>query len=221
MSLMRLLTTGKSWVNDGDGASRYRLRRNLLPKFGSGQNPFSARSRTKAAAAAKAESEAGCEPSESPAPIGPGVPDPVREIPERRVEVARGEGAPAVVRKPLTKESRLRSLWEQAPRWLGGCLRKANVFSWWSQRTRKVKPAIPRFNKTPIQGELSLEQVKVVRNDLSDADLEVVPARSSAVRHQSQPVERVEAVLSGPPDADRAASAPSGACDELLGAGKT
>jgi hypothetical protein len=32
----------------------------------------------------------------------------------------------------------------------------------------------------PVQGELSLERVKVVRNDLSDADLEVVRVRASA-----------------------------------------
>jgi len=40
------------------------------------------------------------------------------------------------------------------------------------------KPAISRFSKPPVQGELSLDRVKVVRNDLSDADLEVIPARS-------------------------------------------
>jgi len=42
---------------------------------------------------------------------------------------------------------------------------------------KAAKPAIPRFPKLPVQGELSLDRVKVVRNDLSDADLEVVPAR--------------------------------------------
>jgi hypothetical protein len=36
-----------------------------------------------------------------------------------------------------------------------------------------------------VQGELSLEKIKVVRNDLSDADLEVIPAKpptASAMR---------------------------------------
>ena len=33
---------------------------------------------------------------------------------------------------------------------------------------------IPRFGKPAVQGELSLDRVKVVRNDLSHADLEVV-----------------------------------------------
>jgi hypothetical protein len=36
---------------------------------------------------------------------------------------------------------------------------------------------MPGFTGAPIQSELSLDEVKVVRNDLSDADLEVVPAK--------------------------------------------
>jgi len=43
---------------------------------------------------------------------------------------------------------------------------------------RKAKsPPVPRFPKAPVQCELSLDRVRVVRNDLSDADLEVVPAQ--------------------------------------------
>ena len=33
-----------------------------------------------------------------------------------------------------------------------------------------------------MQGELALEKIKVVRNDLSDADLEVVPAKLPTAR---------------------------------------
>ncbi|NOS72577.1 MAG: hypothetical protein HOP33_21985, partial [Verrucomicrobia bacterium] len=40
------------------------------------------------------------------------------------------------------------------------------------------RPAIPVFGKATIQPELSLETVKVMRNDLAEADLEVV-ARGS------------------------------------------
>ena len=35
-------------------------------------------------------------------------------------------------------------------------------------------PSIPRFGKPGVQGELSLDKVKVVRSDLAHADLEVV-----------------------------------------------
>jgi hypothetical protein len=39
---------------------------------------------------------------------------------------------------------------------------------------RPQLPSIPRFGKQPVQGELSLDKVKVVRGDLAHADLEVV-----------------------------------------------
>lgn len=43
-------------------------------------------------------------------------------------------------------------------------------------RIGKAKLAgIPRFGKAPVQSELSLDQVKAVRGDLTHADLEVLP----------------------------------------------
>jgi hypothetical protein len=45
--------------------------------------------------------------------------------------------------------------------------------------------AVPPFadkNVTPVQVELSLEKVKVVHNDLSDADVEIVPMKSRPAR---------------------------------------
>jgi hypothetical protein len=39
---------------------------------------------------------------------------------------------------------------------------------------RPQLPPIPRFGKQAVQGELSLDKVKVVRGDLAHADLEVV-----------------------------------------------
>jgi hypothetical protein len=37
-------------------------------------------------------------------------------------------------------------------------------------------------NVTPVQVELSLEKVKVVHNDLTDADVEIVPMKSRPAR---------------------------------------
>ena len=45
---------------------------------------------------------------------------------------------------------------------------------------RPQLPSIPRFGKPPVQGELSLDKVKVVRADLTHADLEVVPGGTSS-----------------------------------------
>ena len=68
---------------------------------------------------------------------------------------------------------------------IGGWLGRINLFEWWSARKRaKSKPAIPAFNKGPVQGELSLDNIKVVRNDLNDADIEVV---STTVKAKTAP----------------------------------
>ena len=54
----------------------------------------------------------------------------------------------------------------------------SKLAGWWAARKSPVKSAIPRFDKPVVQGELSLENIKVVRNDLSDADMEVVAAKT-------------------------------------------
>jgi len=64
-----------------------------------------------------------------------------------------------------------------------------SIYQGWLSRIKTrlarmyVKPAragLTRFSKTPVQTELSLDKVRVVRNDLSDTDLEVVPRRPSS-----------------------------------------
>ena len=51
-----------------------------------------------------------------------------------------------------------------------------------SQKPKPAKSGIPRFNGVPVQGELSLDNIKVVRNDLSDADLEVVTRKMAPAK---------------------------------------
>ena len=82
-------------------------------------------------------------------------------------------------------------------------------------RVKAAKPAILRFTKPPVQGELSLDKIKVVRNDLSDADLEVVPARTAGGPASSAPALQTE---------ERAGVVESTwgrATTRLFGAGKT
>ncbi len=64
-----------------------------------------------------------------------------------------------------------------------------SIYQFWMGRMKArlsriyVKPSrrdVPRFSKTPVQVELSLDKVRVVRNDLSDTDLEIVPARKKS-----------------------------------------
>jgi hypothetical protein len=89
------------------------------------------------------------------------------------------------------------------------CFAKAagpKVKGWWkpvlskagslTKRKPKVeKPAIPVFSKPAVQGELSLDRVKVMRNDLSDADLEVVPVKPSMAAAVAAVVARAEPAL--------------------------
>jgi hypothetical protein len=51
-----------------------------------------------------------------------------------------------------------------------------------SAKPKPARSVLPRFNGVPVQGELSLDNIKVVRNDLSDADLEVVTRKSAPAK---------------------------------------
>ncbi|HEX4646571.1 MAG TPA: hypothetical protein VH598_13290 [Verrucomicrobiae bacterium] len=63
MSLVRLLTTGKSLVGMQDNLSRYRLtKKRLLPKFGSDKNPFAPPPKAEPAKPAPAEAPPAAEP---------------------------------------------------------------------------------------------------------------------------------------------------------------
>jgi hypothetical protein len=74
---------------------------------------------------------------------------------------------------------RARSEQSQPPAIVSNWLKKLNPLVWFGDRQpAEPKPAAPRFNKKPVQGELSLENIKVMRNDLSDTDVEVVPKKS-------------------------------------------
>lgn len=53
---------------------------------------------------------------------------------------------------------------------------KLNPISW-RTRAKGGARALPLADKAMVQAELSLDRVKVVRNDLSDSDLEIVPAK--------------------------------------------
>ena len=71
---------------------------------------------------------------------------------------------------------------------LTGRLKKIKPLSFWKGRqlrggAGKIKPV-----KSAVQGELSLDRVKVVRNDLSDTDLEIVPVANMKQSKSTEPV---------------------------------
>jgi hypothetical protein len=142
MSLVRLLTAGKSLVGIQDLKSRYQpVDPRAMPKFGSEKklNTDVARESEVKPSVTKSNAESSkTEVETTPA-------KPAREV--------RGSG------------------------WVGQWGSKLSSLV--SQKPKSARGAIPRLNGVPVQGELSLDNIKVVRNDLSDADLEVVTRKAA------------------------------------------
>lgn len=96
--------------------------------------------------------------------------------PAARPASPEGRGAPDLTERrgplPVVRRTSRIGVWEQVP------------------MRRDFKPA-------PIQAELALDAVKVVRNDLTDADLEVIPAGVEAAT-------QTEATLTSRPDVEGA-----------------
>jgi len=155
MSLGRLLAAGKSLVGGQERTGRYRVKKGVaLPKFISPRNPFA--------------SAASPETNSSPADASDK---------ERR---ATPPVATAKLDAEITQKSVLQfSIRSRAVRWLGEWGRKFNPLPRLPRQPGPARLAISRNTNPPIQTELSLDQVKVVRNDLSDADLEVVPVKAT------------------------------------------
>jgi hypothetical protein len=79
---------------------------------------------------------------------------------------------------------------------------RANPFKWMPKRDQRSVPVVAQATG-PVQAELSLEKVRVLRNDLSDADLEIAavqmaqpkqpkPVRAVKVKVEPVPVPKVE-----------------------------
>ena len=211
MSLVRLLTAGKSLVGVKDSASRYRMANPAsMPKFHAGKNPFRAgASRAKATTAAPGaagradgdkrpgRSSVDGVPRTGAAAGAESAPAAAARILSGTVQEP-GQGPGGVGRTTWTRLRRamawcgdqvvlwsrsLRGLWQRGP---GRALSRLRAW-------RPIRRA-PRPNSGVVQPELSLDHVRVKRNDLSDADLELAPAMAigtgksvSAVTAERQP----------------------------------
>jgi hypothetical protein len=173
MSLLKLLTAGKSLVGLKDAESRYRMsNQKLLPKFGAAKNPFRP---TNAAETAPMEAMPAAE-AKLATPV-------VEDMPVRTGD-ATDARAIASAQENVTARASLLRLGALKCREFAAALQSrwtSQVGSFISRPARKpARPvAVPvPAQKLPMQGQLSLDQIKVMRNDLSDADLEVVSAKS-------------------------------------------
>jgi hypothetical protein len=172
MSLLRLLAAGKSLVGLKESQTRYRLtRQRLLPKFGAGKNPFGDRRKLETdsterqtpgndrrdgfvletqsnPAASRAPEAAPCGNEEISPPSQGSSPQQANAVPQRRPAAFFSEWKTKLV----------------------GLLAKRSC--------KTATPAVGRFAKPPVQSELALDSIKVVRNDLRDTDVEILPAKS-------------------------------------------
>jgi len=156
MSLVRLLTAGKSFVGLKGAEGRYRLsNQRLLPKFDPKKGPHGPGTPGQAEPAEKAPGGA------IPAAATP----PASEAPAPKAQALSGT-VPRPARNP---EPLVSKLWQR-------CCSGVRHLLPWRRRSPVSIPARSQARRL-FQAELSLEAVKVVRNDLSDSDLEVVPRR--------------------------------------------
>jgi len=184
MSLLRLLSSGKSLVGAKDGGPRYRLgTRESLPAFRLVRNPFRKPITPGVTRGGTAPVEYRRQTADSQRDLPPEGPQ-GPECPQAGHESFSCGGAQAVpspTDPPTDSSGRAKKS--------AGCGRGADVGGgdgtggilsrlarWLTWRRRRTGREMiePRRSPIPVQGELSLDNVKVVRNDLSDADLEVV-----------------------------------------------
>jgi len=203
MSLLRLLRAGKSLVGR-ESAGRYRfLDGPALPKFGSDKNPFREPVHTRQTPAVSESGAAIAAPqqSTSPEPFD-AAPNQTVDCAQR---TAAQEHKPAAKSLPTEQRSAMKpevkpdaapatkgvsspkkavaaatasvlTAGARAAARLAQLNSKLNPVSW-RTRAKGGARALPFTDKAMVQGELSLDRVKVVRNDLSDSDLEIVPAK--------------------------------------------
>jgi hypothetical protein len=209
MSLGRFLAAGRSLIGMKDIDSRYQMRSaNLLPKFGSAKNPFVTVPKTESVKAELPESQKSvpavsrvASVVRSTAPLTEREPKeerPAATVPEvtseavslEKSELKNSEIAPAT---PISASSR-----EPLP--IGKWLKKLNPLAYLPLPLRMPGRKSVKPSYSHIQTELSLEKVRVVRNDLSETDLEVVRVRAKAVDVFKAPAAQVQpvAMKSGP-----------------------
>ena len=176
MSLLKLLSAAKSLDGSKPMPSPYKMKSaRFLPKFGSSKNPF-ARGKADGSKPTSDRMETGslfgdepkvepAAPAPKPAAKAPAAKEakPVVE-PEKKVEAKPASAAP-VVAAPTAKAPK------SAP--LAEFIKKLNPARYLPKRRPEARPTRPKVARA-AQGELSLEKVRPLRNELNDSDLEFV-----------------------------------------------
>ena len=205
MNFTRLLAAGKSLIGMRDEHTPYRMRqKNFLPKFDSPKNPFSKAEKPDAVGASPSAPVSPtaqpvqpaimetsplfaeqAKPAAQPIPLKEAAPkaaEPIAvPVPPQPALVSlapatddilctyhapRAKSSPAkTVRKPELKTS-----------WMD----KVNPLNYLPGQNSNFTHKNNKSAQAQVQAELSLENVRVIRNDLSDSDLEVISSGKSA-----------------------------------------
>ena len=206
MSLLRLLTAGRSLVGLKKAETRYHLPgERSLPKFGSKKNPFRATVVPEKAGPgeegvkqAKEGAAGAADSGEGQGVMGAGADGEERSHTDFAKVPEAGSAGKGVPEKPLT----------------GGENGRTGIRAFLLWRRAK-KPRVRRGAGLPlVQGELSLEGVRVVRNDLSETDVEVIRTSQPGGTKGSRPLSGAGPKLAG------AAAGWGATAGRMLGLGK-
>ena len=150
MNLGTLLGAGNSFFGGGQPVA-YRLHKLALPIFNVGRNPF-----TPSAPEEKSTSKTMENKVSAPAkPVAP-------------AKVAAPVVTPTVTAPKVT-----------APKFAAPVVAAKPARAGWTAKLNPFRAPEPeKASPVAVQPELSLDAVKVVHNDLSDADVEIVPVKS-------------------------------------------
>jgi hypothetical protein len=169
MSLIRLLTTGKCFTDLREPVGRYRMTDpRALPKFGSAKAPGAIPAVPELPGCETAPPETGKDSASVAAASQPaaGLPQPRSDVLSAQALGASRRGAAKIMA------------------WAGRM--RTGLKERFSRRRRPApSPSLARPARSPVQGELSLDLVKVMRNDLSDTDLEIVAVKAPAAQTSS------------------------------------
>jgi hypothetical protein len=208
MGLMQLLTVGRSLGKIEDQPSRYRMaQQNLLPKFGSAKGGDSGEPEEPAIPKAG--------PSKSPRIAEP--PDLARSVTTQKTFENKTNDM-NTIEAASPNSSAVAPVTPQHAFPLGRWTLFKNPFS---------KTSKPKANPAPVQGELSLDMVTPVRNDLSDSDLEVIPAITprfvvmSRAPEPTKPAQEPEVPQASEPEPESAGLVWNRIKTQYFGAGNT
>ena len=170
MKLGTLLAAGKSLALRRRGESPYRANKQFyLPKFGSPKNPFVPANQS---GEAISPDTAPAAPVKTPITV---VAAKTQKLPTFSPAPRAAHHLPTTPEKPAGPKAKTRRSW--------GWMERLNPFVSGSPFTA----AQGANARGPVQAELSLDAVKVLRNDLSDVDIEVVPLKSRPVESRAAP----------------------------------